>query len=67
MSEGLNCCDVTLTAEAAMKKTRALEVVFKETEGMQAVKEPGNSPTMIAATNASRSTIMVSSMYRVRS
>ena len=52
-------CDPALTAETALKKARASEVVLKETEGMQAVKEPGNSTTMIAATNVGRSTIVV--------
>ena len=35
-------CDTALTAETALKKARASEVVLKETEGMQAVKELGN-------------------------
>ena len=52
-------CDPALTAETALKKARASKVVLKETEGMQAIKEPGNSTAMIAATNVGRSTIMV--------
>ena len=43
-------CDAALIAETALK-ARASEVVLKDTEGIQAVKEPGNATTMIAATN----------------
>ena len=52
-------CDATLTAETALKKARVSEVVLKEMEELQAVKEPGNATTMIAATDIGRSTIMV--------
>ena len=42
-----SCCVSALTAETALKKARAPEVVLKETERMQAVKEPGIATTMI--------------------
>ena len=44
----VRCCP---NSRDCMKKARALEVVFKETEEMQAVKETGNSTTIIAAIN----------------
>ena len=49
-------CDAALTADTELKKVRASEVVSK---GMQAVKEPGSSSTMISATTVGRSTTMV--------
>ena len=36
-------CDTALTAETALKKARASEVVLKENEEMQAVKGTGDS------------------------
>ena len=52
-------CDAALAAETALKEARASEVVLKETEEMQAVKETRDSATVIAATNVSRTTSMV--------
>ena len=47
-------CDAMLTAETALKKVRVLEVALKETEGMQAVKEPGNATTSYDCSNQCR-------------
>ena len=52
-------CDAALTAETTLKKARASEVVFKETEEMHAVKETVNCATIIAATNVSKTITMV--------
>ena len=60
-------CDAALTAETALKKARASEVVLKETEEMQAVKETGESATIIAATNKQNYLHGVLPMWRVRS
>ena len=44
-------CEATLTAETALKKASAAEVVLKETEGMQAAKNISTGCTTIATTS----------------
>ena len=47
-------CVTDLTAELALKKARAAEVVLKETEGMQAYKKEPESYPVIQATSSSK-------------
>ena len=52
--------EANLTVEIALKKARAVEVVLKETEGIQACKRDiSESYSLIQATNTSKNTKQV--------
>ena len=49
-------CEADLTADTALKKARAAEVVLKETQSMQACKQESESYPVIHATSSSKPT-----------